>query len=285
MTPGTAMRLQAATVALFTAALAAAPASANPAPASKPARTGVAALAHTVQPGDTLSGIGKRYGVTVKTLVRTNGLSSAKVRLKVGSRILVPAGPAAPAPLAKSPAEAKAPATRVMPSTRASRRAAAAARRMPAYIVLSVPDFEEPIPPFTWPVEGSVSSNFGRRRMGWHGGVDIVAPAGAQITAVASGLVIASGVEGRYGRVVKIAHENGFVSVYAHNTDNLVELGQWVLAGEPIATVGRTGRASAEHVHFEIRRDGLRYNPLYLLPLPPRITTEEVELDEDEEIP
>ncbi|MBI2206796.1 MAG: peptidoglycan DD-metalloendopeptidase family protein [Candidatus Rokubacteria bacterium] len=283
MTAGSAMRLHAATVALFTV-FAAAPAAANPAPSAKPGSTGVAALAHTVQPGDTLSGIAKRYGVTVKTLVRTNGFSSARVRLRVGSRVLVPAGPGPPAPPAKSPGEAKAPTARATKATRASRRAAAAAaRRMPAYIVLSVPDFEEPIPPFTWPVEGSVSSNFGRRRMGWHGGVDIVAPSGTSITAAASGLVIASGVEGRYGRVVKIAHENGFVSVYAHNTDNLVELGQWVLAGQPIATVGRTGRATAEHVHFEIRRDGLRYNPLYLLPLPPRIASEEVELDEDEE--
>ena len=282
MTPGSAMRLQAAFVALFTTVLSAGATAANPAPAAKPGSTGVAALAHTVQPGDTLSGIAKRYGVSVKTLVRTNGFSGTNVRLRVGSRVLVPAAPEAAA--AKPRAAEKAPPARLTKSTRASRRAAAsAARRMPEYIVLSVPEFEEPIPPFAWPAEGSVSSNFGRRRSGWHGGVDIVAPSGAPIIAAAGGLVIASGVEGRYGRVVKIAHENGFVSVYAHNTENLVELGQWVMPGQLIATVGRTGRVTGEHVHFEIRRDGLRYNPLYLLPLPPRITAEQVELDEGEE--
>lgn len=285
MTPGSALRLHAACVALVTALVATSPTIAVPAPATRPGVAGgVAALAHTVQPGDTLSGIAKRYGVSVKTLVRTNGFSSANIRLKVGSRVLVPAGPAAAAPAAKAPAAGKPTTLRATASTRASRRAAlAAARRMPEYIVLAVPDFEEPIPPFVWPAEGSVSSNFGWRRLGWHGGVDIVAPPGAPITAAAGGLVIASGVEGRYGRVVKIAHENGFVSVYAHNTENVVELGQWVMPGQLIATVGRTGRATAEHVHFEIRRDGLRYNPLYLLPLPPRISAEEVELDEDEE--
>ena len=48
-------------------------------------------------------------------------------------------------------------------------------------------------------------------------------------------------------------------------------MGDWVAAGQRIATVGRTGRATGEHVHFEIRREGLAYNPLYLLPLPPRV--------------
>ena len=60
------------------------------------------------------------------------------------------------------------------------------------------------------------------------------------------------------------------MTVYAHNERNLVEPGQEVAAGQVIAVVGRTGRATGEHVHFEIRYDGRVYNPLYLLPLPPR---------------
>ena len=155
---------------------------------------------------------------------------------------------------------------------------------MPANIVLAAPDFAEPVPAFAWPVEGSVSSNFGGRRLGWHRGIDIIAPPGTPIGATAAGLVVASGVEDRYGRVVKVAHENGFVSVYAHNTENLVELGTWVSAGQVIATVGRSGRATAEHVHFEIRREGFAYNPLYLLPLLPRIVqADEQDTEEDDE--
>lgn len=224
---------------------------------------------HVVQRGDTLAGIARRHGVTVATLVRANGLPAESARLKVGRRLTIPASVAR----AKGTGQ----------PLRARRVATTGALVVPASLVLSVPDFAVSCPSFLWPIDGWVSSSFGRRRRGWHRGVDIMAPPGTTIIAAAGGLVVASGWEGRYGRVVKIAHEHGFVSVYAHNTDNLVELGQWVLAGEPIATVGRTGRATAEHVHFEIRRDGLRYNPLYLLPLPPRITTEEVELDEDEE--
>src|SRR5207249_3005869 len=101
--------------------------------------------------------------------------------------------------------------------------------------------------------------------------LDIKAEPGTPVKAAAPGVVVMSGVEPRYGRVVKIAHDGGFLTVYAHNDANLVEAGDRVAAGETIATVGRTGRATTDHLHFEIRRQGRTYNPLYLLPLPPRI--------------
>jgi len=65
--------------------------------------------------------------------------------------------------------------------------------------------------------------------------------------------------------VVKIQHPNGFMTVYAHNMENLVQVGDEVEAGTVIATVGRTGRATAQHLHFEIRRDGMAFNPMFLL--------------------
>jgi murein DD-endopeptidase MepM/ murein hydrolase activator NlpD len=98
--------------------------------------------------------------------------------------------------------------------------------------------------------------------------------------------VVASGLERRYGRVVKIEHVNGFMTVYAHNDRNVVDVGDRVLSGQTIALVGRTGRATAHHVHFEIRHEGVAYNPLYLLPLPPRAAGEDEsgagEHDDDE---
>jgi lipoprotein NlpD len=231
---------------------------------------------HVIRSGDTLSEIAKQYGVTVLSIVRANGLRSESARLKVGTRLSIPApGERLEAKNSRAPA-----ATRRVPAVATSRRPG----RMPDNLILAIPDFADPVPPFSWPVEGGVSSSFGRRRMGWHRGIDIVAAPGTPIVATAPGMVVASGVEGRYGRVVKLAHENGFVSVYAHNTENLVELGQWISAGQVIATVGRTGRATGEHLHFEIRREGLAYNPLYLLPLPPRMTQiEELDPDEEEE--
>jgi len=140
----------------------------------------------------------------------------------------------------------------------------------PRTLVMAVPEFSELVPLFVWPVDGQLSSTFGRRRMGWHQGIDIMADLGTPVMAAASGTVVLSRHEPRYGRVVKIEHSNGFTTIYAHNDENLVEVGDRVVAGQPIASVGRTGRASAHHVHFEIRQAGFAYNPLYMLPFPPR---------------
>jgi murein DD-endopeptidase MepM/ murein hydrolase activator NlpD len=160
-----------------------------------------------------------------------------------------------------------------------ARRGKPAFEPLPVSLVLSVPGFEEGTPPFVWPVTGPVTSTFGRRSRSWHRGVDIGADRGAPIVASAAGVVVASGFEARYGQRVMIEHEGGFATVYAHNERNLVDIGQEVSRGQVIAVVGRTGRASGEHVHFEIRYDGRVYNPLYLLPLPPR--TVQIELVAD----
>lgn len=269
-------------VAMLAAGLALSPSTGMPASPAAPAVSSGDRV-HVIRSGDTLSGIAKQYDVTVAAIVRANGLANDAVRLRLGVRLVIPpASPSAvrdPSP-ARSPQVAGARADRSGDAARTRTRPSAT----PASLRLSIPDFVDAMPPFVWPVEGSVSSNFGRRRRGWHKGIDIVAPPGARIVATAAGFVIASAVERRYGRVVKIAHEGNFISVYAHNTQNLVDLGEWVAAGQVIATVGRTGRATAEHLHFEIRHDGFAYNPLYLLPLPPRmVQVEEMELDEDDE--
>jgi lipoprotein NlpD len=170
-------------------------------------------------------------------------------------------------------------------STQAVRvRPAAYTSKLPGDFFLAVPNFQELPPPFQWPVDGPVSSTFGRRRSGWHRGIDIKADKGTPVIAAAMGLVIASFVERRYGNVVKVAHDNGFVTVYAHNHRNLVDVGDWVAAGQRIALVGRTGRATGEHLHFEIRHEGLVYNPIYLLPMPTQIAkTEDTDLGEHDE--
>src|SRR5262249_1604525 len=118
-------------------------------------------------------------------------------------------------------------------------------------------------------------------------------PAGGTATrprsrrARASGAVVTSGYETRYGRVVKVEHGNGFMTAHATNDENMVEAGGRVVSGQVIASVGRTGRATSHHVHFEIRHAGLAYNPLYMLPLPPRLTQlvepEDEEPDEADE--
>jgi murein DD-endopeptidase MepM/ murein hydrolase activator NlpD len=118
---------------------------------------------------------------------------------------------------------------------------------------------------FAWPVDGPVLSGFGRRRGGWHAGVDIRAERGAPIRAAARGVVVFSGWASFYGNIVKIRHRDGFLTLYAHNLQNLVKVGDEVDTDTIIATVGRTGRASTDHVHFEIHRHAVAYDPARLL--------------------
>jgi murein DD-endopeptidase MepM/ murein hydrolase activator NlpD len=218
-----------------------------------------------VKPGDTLTSLAKRYGVSVATLVKLNKLPSAAGPIKVGQRLVIPGSAAAPATVQRV--------STAQPPAGAPARTAvtAGSQPPPPRLALAVPEFDSDMLPIGWPAEGPVVSTFGHRRSGWHGGIDIKAPLGTPVQAAAPGVVVTAGVEARYGLVVKIEHKAGFVTVYAHNDVNLVEVGDRVNAGDLIALVGNTGRATTYHVHFEVRRDGLAYNPLYLLPMPPRI--------------
>jgi murein DD-endopeptidase MepM/ murein hydrolase activator NlpD len=121
-----------------------------------------------------------------------------------------------------------------------------------------------------WPVKGKVSSPFGRRGLrGFHPGIDITAPKGTPIRAVADGLVVESGrkLDGYsgYGKIIVIQHGNGMKTLYAHNKKNLVKPGRCVKAGDIIGEVGTSGNATGSHLHFEIRKNGRPVNPLKYL--------------------
>jgi murein DD-endopeptidase MepM/ murein hydrolase activator NlpD len=227
---------------------------------------------YEVKAGDTLYSLAKKHGVSVAALLKANRLPSADVPLKVGQRLVIPVTEtaAATARRATTPGQAAAPT-----------RPAASTTQGLVRLALAVPDFDTGTLQLSWPAEGPVISAFGHRRSGWHGGIDIKAPLGTPVQAAAPGVVVSAGIEARYGLVVKVEHAQGFVTVYAHNDVNLVEVGDRVEVGDLIALVGMTGRATTHHVHFEIRRDGLAYNPLYLLPMPPRIA----QIDETAERP
>src|SRR5215470_10397998 len=117
-----------------------------------------------------------------------------------------------------------------------------------------------------WPAKGLVISRFGSSRpRRSHQGIDIKAPTGTPIHAAAAGTVVFSGRESSYGRTVKIAHSNGLSTVYAHNSANFVKSGDKVKTGAVIGAVGHTGHATTNHLHFEVRRQGVARNPLPLL--------------------
>jgi murein DD-endopeptidase MepM/ murein hydrolase activator NlpD len=112
-----------------------------------------------------------------------------------------------------------------------------------------------------------VSRGFEQSAQHRHDGIDILAAKDSPIRAAADGEVLFSDWgPGGYGRMVILRHQNGLVTLYAHNERNLVQVGQKVRQGESIATVGKTGRATAYHVHFEIRQKTVPVSPLKYLP-------------------
>ena len=120
-------------------------------------------------------------------------------------------------------------------------------------------------------VEGSKSSGFGYRVDPLNGervehlGQDYSGAVGEPILALADGVVTYSGKNAGYGNLVELEHVDGFRTRYAHNHANLVKRGAWVKKGEPIATLGSTGRSTGPHVHVEVRLEGQAIDPSFFL--------------------
>jgi murein DD-endopeptidase MepM/ murein hydrolase activator NlpD len=120
---------------------------------------------------------------------------------------------------------------------------------------------------YIWPLTRvEVSSPFGQRWGRLHSGIDLRAPRGTPVKASSHGRVIFSGRKSGYGKIIIIAHAGGVETTYAHNSRNLVVVGQRVKKGKVIAKVGRTGNATGYHLHFEIRQRGKAINPKRYLP-------------------
>jgi murein DD-endopeptidase MepM/ murein hydrolase activator NlpD len=133
-------------------------------------------------------------------------------------------------------------------------------------------DLDQMAFPSRAPIPGvAISSGFGRRidpftrRPALHAGIDYAAPHGTSILASAGGRVRRAGPYGAYGRTVEIDHGDGLVTRYGHVYRVLVRVGDTVLPGQAIATVGSTGRSSGPPLHFEVLREGRQVHPdLYL---------------------
>lgn len=121
------------------------------------------------------------------------------------------------------------------------------------------------------PVLGRITSAFGYRdhptigRHAAHGGVDIGADAGAAVSCFADGTVAATGENTDFGRFILIDHANGVSTFYAHCRKLCVKQGEGVTVGQKIAEVGATGQATGPHLHFEIRLNGTKLNPLHYI--------------------
>ena len=115
---------------------------------------------------------------------------------------------------------------------------------------------------FKWPTQGKqISSGFGERGFRRHTGVDIAGDYGEPITAAKSGIVTFTGWNGNYGECVIIDHGYGIQTLYSHASRILINTGDTVYAGQKIAKIGTTGRATGPHLHFEIILNGVQKNP------------------------
>ena len=200
---------------------------------------------HRVKKGQTLWRISKTYGVPLDELIRINRISDVR-RIKAGQAIFIPG------------VKAKKTVTTYQPKYKAKRKKKKIKKTQ------KIPDLAKG--DFVWPVKGRLSSYFGKRKGGFHYGIDIAAPRGREVRASRKGVVSFGRVMRGYGNVVIIDHGDGFSTVYAHNQVNLVKEKEKVKQGQIIARIGSTGRARGYHLHFEVRKGSEAVNPLFYLP-------------------
>ena len=125
--------------------------------------------------------------------------------------------------------------------------------------------------PTTRPTDSYVTSDFGYRMhpvlggRAHHNGIDFEADIGDPVRSAGNGLIKFAGWKAGFGNVVEIDHQNGYVTLYAHNSAFVVKEGDIVRAGQVVAKAGSTGRSTGPHVHFEVHKEGRPVNPRVFL--------------------
>jgi murein DD-endopeptidase MepM/ murein hydrolase activator NlpD len=204
---------------------------------------------HRVRAGETLSGIAARYRVAEAALAEANALTDPDL-VREGELLYVPLDGAAADPRARGRG--------VTHFGRASRTLSRSLTAKPA----------DAGGPLAWPVQAAISSRFGTREGRPHEGIDLAVGDGTEVRAAAAGRVVyaGSGVRG-YGNLVVVQHADGLTTLYAHNSQLLVAEGAEVARGEVISLSGHSGRATAPHLHFEVRMGEVARDPeRYLAP-------------------
>ncbi|MCA1827254.1 MAG: peptidoglycan DD-metalloendopeptidase family protein [Myxococcales bacterium] len=196
---------------------------------------------HHVHSGETLWRIAKTYGVPLESLLYENDLRDPS-HLSEGSLLFIPG---AAKELAVPPAGEP-------PQARVEQRP----RRGPSSIPRAGQRALDPAAHgswLSWPASGVLISGFGTRERDHHDGIDLACPEGTPVRAAENGVVLFAGEQRGYGNLILVAHDDDLVTVYAHNSENLVGKGERVARGEAIARVGHSGNATGPHLHFEVR--------------------------------
>lgn len=228
---------------------------------------------YTVRPGDSVSELAHKFGVSMHTI----GGGSKKItnmdELWPGTKLVIPSKDGILKKMKKGQSLAM----------------IANKYKVPLQRILRLNDFDDPDnipvgshiflpdvkPPnvffgMMWPIRSRITSGYGwrihpilRRRL-FHDGIDL-AVRYSRIRAAKSGKVVFSGRMGGYGKVVILSHPGHFKTLYAHNSRLYVRVGQYVRQGQWLARSGNTGRSTGPHLHFEVWKHGRHVNPLSYL--------------------
>ena len=244
-------------------------------------------LEYEVQPGDTISTIAEKFGVSVDTIRWENDLASVK-SIKTGQvlRVLPVSGMAHNVKhgetiysLAKKYQVEAQTIVNWPYNSYANDETFSLAVGQDLIIPDGVKPKEVPSVPrqyyaqvpgaglgtgqFVWPASGKITQNF----VWYHPAIDIANKAAPDILASDSGRVMAAGwiVPSAYGNRIEIDHGNGYTTLYAHLSQVYVQAGAQVSRGQPIGRMGTTGRSTGIHLHFEVRQGGVAQNPLNYL--------------------
>jgi len=242
--------------------------------------TPTSAAFHSVKRGDTLYSIAQEHGVDPRDVAQWNGLDDP-TRLRIGQQLrLRPPLASATAPVAvvdpERSATAQVGSARILGRVesrpldtlpplppRVSAKPELARMEAPARVELEKSAAPNATSQFIWPVKGKVLAEFAEPR---RKGIDIDGKPGDPIVAAAPGHVtyIGSGIPGM-GKLVVLKHDNGFITVYAHNRNILVKEKQAVARGQKIAELGSTD-SERPKLHFQIRKGAAAVDPLLYLP-------------------
>jgi murein DD-endopeptidase MepM/ murein hydrolase activator NlpD len=237
--------------------------------------TRVALREVTVETGDTLYSLSRRYSVPVNDLAVMNNLS-APFALSVGQKLKVP--DLNEAPVAKvvtvksevvSPKSESEKPEQVTKKTEQDNKVATVKSAAEPKKISSDPSKKLPkisarsSSQFSWPVRGKILSAYGAKSSGlFNDGINIGASRGTAVKAAENGVVAYAGNEVKgMGNLIIIQHSDGWMTVYAHMDSMVVRRGNKVSVGQKIGTVGETGKVDSPQLHFEVRKGTKAYNP------------------------
>jgi murein DD-endopeptidase MepM/ murein hydrolase activator NlpD len=252
-----------------------------------PERQRIDIITHTVKSGDTLYGIAQKYKISAETLMFANGLETNPDLLRLGQQLaILPVNGILHTvkkgdTLEKIAKTYKATASNIVnsPLNHLDARNPIIAAGQKLFVpggykeipIRYVQVYKGPVPAsarrgtgrFIWPTAGYVTQGYKR----YHLALDIARAIGTPVKAADNGYIVVAGwSDDGYGNHIVIDHGNGYQTLYGHLNRIYVKVGDSVVRGSEIGQMGSTGRSTGPHLHFEVRKNGVRLNPLSFLP-------------------